>query len=537
MEKKNFNNFCQNNQKFKELLLQKATSFLNKKRISVKDSSNVENFELLDSNNCEFNLLNDDFFNALFTNNRFFNNLESCSTEKLSILPGDAENKKNIDSINQTTLNSINILGNDDINNNSKISEINTSNNIVNDKSEKSIIMNTNEAKTMHTTIENNNIIKIEKSEYTTIGEEKLNNKNEEKKYERKNSNSNWGASKKDNVYCFALDLLEENGHFQIRFNKDNDNIYLLRINKVEIKDDYYEQIDYAKKYGRNSSLKNTAPNYKFWLQRYYYYSKFDKGIMMDRESWYSVTPEKMAKYLAKLIRGKSIIDGFCGSGGNVIQFSKYCSKVYAIDISEKKLSICKNNCKVYHCENNIEFFHSDFLKMKNKIKADYIFLSPPWGGMEYKNSYVYSIKKFMTPDINEIVRVSLSVADNILFFLPRNLDLDELFNICSSIKNEIKKNSGKQLFFDIQILESNKRIKSLLIIFGHNINEIFKKSDLEDYLHEHYKNIEGKSIDFLHSFIQKNGCFTFFKEENYYRTNNYKGNSISDLVDYFKSK
>ena len=48
---------------------------------------------------------------------------------------------------------------------------------------------------------------------------------------------------------------------------------------------------------------------------------------MMDRESWYSVTPEKIAKYLAKLIRGKSVIDGFCGCGGNVIQFSNIVQK------------------------------------------------------------------------------------------------------------------------------------------------------------------------------------------------------------------
>ena len=557
MEKKTSNNFSTNTEKFKEFLLKKATSFFNKKRITIKDNSDLENFELLNSNNCEFNILND-FFNGLFTNKRCFNNLELSSAEKLSILPEDKN--KNIDSINETVINSINTLKNDENNNISKISEINNSNSFVNSKAEDILTRNTNDAKTMHTTMDNiNTIIKIEKSEENYminksiklneneeenklninegISKVKSNNKIEDTKYQRKNSNSHFGFSKKDEVCCFALDLLKKNGHFQIRLNKDNDNVYLLRINKVEIKDDYYEQIDYARKYGKYSSLKNTAPNNKFWLQRYYYYSKFDKGIMMDRESWYSVTPEKIAKYLAKLIRGKSVIDGFCGSGGNVIQFSKYCSKVYSIDISEKKLSICKNNCKVYHCENNIEFFHSDFLKMKNKIKADYIFLSPPWGGMEYKNSYVYSIKKFMTPDINEIVRVSLSVADNILFFLPRNLDLDELFNICSSIKNETEKNSGKKLFFDIQILESNKRIKSLLIIFGHNINEIFKKNDLENYLYKHYKNIEGKSVDFLYSFIQKEGCFAFFKEENYYRTKQYKGNNLLDLVDFFKAK
>ena len=57
----------------------------------------------------------------------------------------------------------------------------------------------------------------------------------------------------------------------------------------------------------------------------------------MDKESWYSVTPEEIAKYTAKLIEGKSIIDGFCRCGENVIQFSKYCSKVYAILIFQKK--------------------------------------------------------------------------------------------------------------------------------------------------------------------------------------------------------
>ena len=36
-----------------------------------------------------------------------------------------------------------------------------------------------------------------------------------------------------------------------------------------------------------------------------------------------------------------------------------------------------------------------------------------------------------------------------------------------------MEENSGKKLFFDIKILESNKRIKSLLIIFGHDINKI----------------------------------------------------------------
>ena len=106
----------------------------------------------------------------------------------------------------------------------------------------------------------------------------------------------------------------------------------------------------------------------------------------MDYESWYSVTPESIAKYISLLTRGKIIIDGFCGSGGNVIQFSKYGKKVYAIDIDENKINICKNNCNVYQCDNNIEFILDNFLNVKNKIKGDFVFLSPPWGGKKKRN-------------------------------------------------------------------------------------------------------------------------------------------------------
>ena len=295
------------------------------------------------------------------------------------------------------------------------------------------------------------------------------------------------------NINCFALDLLNNYGSIQTIMH--NDNLYVLKLAQVEIEDNFYEQLELAKdekKINKKLSYNahNTVPNERFWEKRYYYYSKFDEGIQMDKDLWYSVTPEPIAKYIAKLIYGKTIIDGFCGSGGNVIQFSKYCKKVYAIDIEKKKIDICKNNCKVYNCKDNIEFILSDFLKMKDKIKADYIFLSPPWGGPDYKFSSVYSIKKYMTPDIVEIVKVSLSIAKKILFYLPSNLNLDELFDICWQVKNQIKENSGKNLFFDIKILKSNDRIKTLLIIFGENINDVFTKQDLESYIGKYYNKI-----------------------------------------------
>ena len=61
----------------------------------------------------------------------------------------------------------------------------------------------------------------------------------------------------------------------------------------------------------------------KYWFQRYRLFSKFDSGIWMDRESWFSVTPEKIAKHLAERCRCELILDGFCGVGGNAIQGSR----------------------------------------------------------------------------------------------------------------------------------------------------------------------------------------------------------------------
>ena len=512
MESKELSANMNNEQIFKDDLFNKAKTFLNKKKKRNKeDPINPDD-------------LDEQFFEKLenlFTNSKTFKNLNCSKAEQLSIFPKNQNELTNASTLIQKETEVPKIQDTNEIIDKS----INTYDSLMNSQSEMKLLSNENvleEKDDTNSSQEAEKIIKLEETEENSA--KKIGSKYKEKK----------------NLCCLALDLLSEHGEFQIKFSKTRDSTYILKIKELEIKDNYYEQFEYAKHHGKYSKLKYTAPNNKFWLQRYYYFSKFDKGILMDKESWYSVTPEEIAKYTAKLIKGKTIIDGFCGCGGNVIQFSKYCSKVYAIDISKIKLDMCRNNCKVYNCEDNIEFIHSDFLKMKNKIKADYIFLSPPWGGTGYKSSEIYSIKKFMYPDITEIVRVSMNVADNILFFLPRNLDLDELFDICAEIKNEIKENSGKNIFFDIQIIKSNNRIKSLLIIFGHHIKDYFNKQKLEKFLKtQKYENIDENNINDLFNEIKKIGCYHFFKEEYNFRTmklTNVKNPNIVDLYKYIKN-
>jgi predicted RNA methylase len=341
--------------------------------------------------------------------------------------------------------------------------------------------------------------------------------------------------SKTSTLPCFALNLLEQKG--SIQSFKRGDTFYIIKLQKVNIEDNYLELLDKGKTNLGNYFEQEigSIPDISFWHQRYYYYTEFDKGIKMDYESWYSVTPEPIAKYIANIVNNKTVIDGFCGSGGNVIQFSKYCSRVYAVDIDQTKIDICKNNCSIYNCENNIEFILGDYLDLKGKINADFVFLSPPWGGLKYKDSNLYSIKKLMTPSIYDIVRVSLSIAKNILFYVPRNLDLDELFDIVSQIKNELEPNNkeNKQLFFDIRILKSNRKIKCLLIIFGLDVNNIINDIDLKEYFITNYEQTSFKMLHYIVNIVKVVGCFKFFQHEYFYKST-FTGKSIQQLINYF---
>ncbi len=112
------------------------------------------------------------------------------------------------------------------------------------------------------------------------------------------------------------------------------------------------------------AELKDKPHLAKYWNQRYRYFSRFDSGIQMDDEGWFSVTPEKIAEHIAERCRCDVIVDAFCGIGGNTIQFAFTCEHVIAIDIDPVKIAMAKNNAKVYGVEDRIEFICGDFFRV-----------------------------------------------------------------------------------------------------------------------------------------------------------------------------
>lgn len=88
----------------------------------------------------------------------------------------------------------------------------------------------------------------------------------------------------------------------------------------------------------------------KYWRARYDLFSRFDEGILLDLESWYSVTPEAIAYRIAMRCRGNVVMDACCGAGGNVIQFAMTCNHgawlltVIALDIDPVKIELARHN-------------------------------------------------------------------------------------------------------------------------------------------------------------------------------------------------
>ena len=213
----------------------------------------------------------------------------------------------------------------------------------------------------------------------------------------------------------------------------------------------------------------------KYWAQRKRLFSRFEEGIKLDKEGWYSVTPEVIAKHIAQRMVGRStrrdivVLDAFCGVGGNSIALAARLevSVVVCVDTDRSRLELAAHNCAVYKIPTEkivfveadacdvLEAYANGYLKQDatnagNKAiapsllsgyktggfhvlpsKLDAIFLSPPWGGTEYLK---IGPRHFGLGDIclqNKIDGEGLlrkckhalreDERKNIAYFLPRN--------------------------------------------------------------------------------------------------------------------
>jgi trimethylguanosine synthase len=224
-----------------------------------------------------------------------------------------------------------------------------------------------------------------------------------------------------------------------------------------------------------NPYPKDQVPD-KFWSQRRRLFTRFDEGIQLDKESWYSVTPEAIANHItAHLVgsrRNVTILDPFCGCGGNAIAFAcrEEVDLVVCVDTDLEKLKKAASNAQIYGIsKEKMVFIHDNAIQVLSCYKngsridpnpskgnasvpcvdhcefkigtldllpkgIDMIFLSPPWGGMDYgkvgKRNYDLTCIKI--EGNNEAVVDGESLLDfaakalgqkPMALFLPRNIN------------------------------------------------------------------------------------------------------------------
>jgi hypothetical protein len=139
------------------------------------------------------------------------------------------------------------------------------------------------------------------------------------------------------------------------------------------------------------AKLRQDSPiDYKYWSQRYQLFNKWACGVILDETAWYSVTPEGIAQHHATRCsslpqhsdRQLTVLDLFCGAGGNAIQFALHSLQVVTFDIMRRSVDMV-----------SLFFLTLDFLKQaqnRRKKMLEYMVLptaSISWLVMQYNVS------------------------------------------------------------------------------------------------------------------------------------------------------
>lgn len=186
----------------------------------------------------------------------------------------------------------------------------------------------------------------------------------------------------------------------------------------------------------------------KYWQRRYTLFSKFDEGIVLNDQQWYSVTPEASAQETARFIRNifphdDTIIDACGGAGGNTIQFalSEEYERVIYCELDDETTGCAKNNANVYDCADSIVFYNCDLFKLHQHREVEEMnpaattfFLSPPWGGTEYTSTALWGFNSLNTDlpdeqlDLGKVLAYVNSLGiHHFCLFLPKTINLNEV--------------------------------------------------------------------------------------------------------------
>lgn len=106
---------------------------------------------------------------------------------------------------------------------------------------------------------------------------------------------------------------------------------------------------------------------------------------------------------------------------------------VIAIDIDPDKIKLARHNAEIYGVAHKIDFVVGDFFLIYPKLKADVVFMSPPWGGPGYSIDKSYSLTSMCNDHFGGgfgIFDIVKTIAPNIAFHMPKTTNILEVRHI-----------------------------------------------------------------------------------------------------------
>lgn len=134
-----------------------------------------------------------------------------------------------------------------------------------------------------------------------------------------------------------------------------------------------------------------------------------------------------------------------------------------------------------------IEFVLADYTEFarsyaagRGKEQIDVVFLSPPWGrsvllsinaplrdpgGPDYLNSSVYPLSEVLPVPGPDLFELSSALTPNIAFFLPRNVDIDQVSTLARRL--DAQQDGREREWVEIEEEWVGDKIKAVTAYFG----------------------------------------------------------------------
>ncbi|KAL6494561.1 hypothetical protein OROGR_031361 [Orobanche gracilis] len=166
-----------------------------------------------------------------------------------------------------------------------------------------------------------------------------------------------------------------------------------------------------------------TALVKKYWFQRYSLFSKYDAGIKLDEEGWFSARGNR--RPAGSPVRWcRSCCRCVFWSWRKSIQLPKCAIVLLLLTLTQTKspLHFIMLRSMVYKII--LISLWGLFPACTSLEEGDVVFLAPPWGGPSYKAKEKFTLDLLKPKNGQSLFQVAQTITPNIIMYLPRTIDV-----------------------------------------------------------------------------------------------------------------